>query len=67
MNTYCFYTKDNFRQDVKGSTPESAFRHILAMPGFRERFTGAYGIYDKDGLIATGTIHGRINNHYLTK
>ena len=59
MNTYCFYTKDNFRQDVEASSPKSAWNKILSFPSFRERFTGSYGVYDKDGLIATGTIHGR--------
>jgi hypothetical protein len=37
------------------------------MPGLRERFTGSYGIYDKDGLIEIGTIHGRFDNPYIKK
>jgi hypothetical protein len=59
MKTYCFYTKDNFRQDVKASTPKSAWNKICSFPYFRDKFTGAYGIYNKDGLIVSGAIHGR--------
>lgn len=65
MKTYCFYTTDGYRQDVKASTAQGAWNKINAnkinaMPNFRERFTGAYGVYDKDGLMATGAIHGTI-------
>lgn len=61
MKTFCFYTKDGFRQDVKASTAISAWNKIQSLPGFREKFTGKFGIYDKDGLIPTGAVHGEIN------
>lgn len=60
MKTYAFYTKNSFRQDVKASSPKSAWSKIQSLPEFRDQFTGSYGVYDKDGLIPTGKIDGTI-------
>lgn len=61
MKTYCFYTRDGFRQDVKASTAISAWNKIQSLPGFRDKFNGKFGIYNKEGLIETGRVDGCID------
>lgn len=58
VKTFTFYTKTGFRQDVEAPTPKLAWFKIQSMPGFREQFTGYFGIYDKNGLMPTGQIDG---------
>jgi hypothetical protein len=50
MNTYSFQTKDNFRIDVKSSTPNSAYRKLKSIPNYANNLTKNYFKYDKDGL-----------------
>lgn len=61
MKTYCFYTTNNTRFDVKAATPASAWHKVKSIPHLFECATGSYGAYDSEGLIATGTIHGRFD------
>ncbi len=55
MKTYSFLTKQSNRIDVKGSNALSAVRKLLDT-SFKNELTGAYLIYDKNGLDFTGFI-----------
>lgn len=61
MKTFTFYTKDGFRQDVKASSARSAWNKINSLPNFRERFSGTWGQYDKDGLLPAGQVDGKFS------
>jgi hypothetical protein len=50
MKTYSFQTNDNFRIDVKASTPNSAYNKLKAIPNYANIINGNYFVYDKDGL-----------------
>ena len=50
MKTYSFQTKDNFRIDVKASTPNSAYNKLKAIPNYANKINRNYFEYDKDGL-----------------
>tara|TARA_R110002126_G_scaffold178988_1_gene328032 strand:+ start:345 stop:533 length:189 start_codon:yes stop_codon:yes gene_type:complete len=47
MNTYSFQTKDDFRIDVKASTPKSAYNKLKSTSNL---ITKNYYQYDKDGF-----------------
>ena len=50
MKTYSFQTNDNFRIDVKASTPNSAYNKLKSIPNYANRINRNYFEYDKDGL-----------------
>lgn len=49
MKTYSFQTKDNFRIDVKATSPNSAFNKLKSIPNYADLITEYYFQYDKDG------------------
>jgi len=50
MKTYSFQTKDNFRIDVKATSPNSAFNKLKSIPNYADLITEYYYQYDKDGF-----------------
>lgn len=50
MRTYSFQTNDNFRIDVKASTPHSAYKKLLSIPNYANKINKNYFEYDKNGL-----------------
>ena len=49
MKTYSFQTKDNFRIDVKATSPNSAYNKLKSIPSYANLITDYYYQYDKDG------------------
>ena len=49
MKTYAFQTKDNFRIDIKATTPQSAYNKLKSIPIYSDLITEYYFQYDKDG------------------
>jgi hypothetical protein len=43
MKTYSFQTNDNFRIDVKASTPNSAYNKLKAIPNYANKINKNYG------------------------
>ena len=51
MKTYSFKTEDNFRVDVKATTPKAAFNKLMSIPIIKNMgITKEYIKYNKDGL-----------------
>ena len=48
MKTYSFQTKDNFRIDVKATSPNSAYNKLKSIPSYANLITDYYYQYDKD-------------------
>jgi hypothetical protein len=49
MKTFSFQTKDNFRIDVKATTPNSAYNKLKSIPNYANLITEYYYQYDNDG------------------
>jgi hypothetical protein len=49
MKTYAFQTKDNFRIDVKATSPKSAYNKLKSIPNYTDLITQYYYQYDNDG------------------
>lgn len=50
MKTYAFQTKDNFRIDIKATSPKSAYNKLKSIPIYADLITEYYYQYDKDGF-----------------